>query len=301
MSTETVSHNIERLVDHLRENSDSQITLGDVASVTEVLLSIMRRYFNTIDISIYGELREMSQHISKAREEIAELRPKDLKEERIPRAGKELEAIVQATEAATGTIMDAAEEIMNVDGSDPDADQQVVTDACMRIFEACSFQDITGQRITKVVSTLTYIEDRLSSLQTIWGPDVADKEIDIGEDDAEYERAHLLKGPSLEGEGIDQTEVDAVLAAAGSDAPPDAATTANGSDSPAEDQQPECAEAEASEIPPADKAENDEEPRANGKPAAKKSGANGAAAEIDDAVMVSGEEVSQADIDALFD
>ena len=44
-----------------------------------------------------------------------------------------------------------------------------INDACMRIFEACSFQDITGQRITKVVSTLTYIEERLHGLQDAWG------------------------------------------------------------------------------------------------------------------------------------
>ena len=225
MSSETVSANVERLVDHLRSNTDSQVTLGDVAGVTEVLLSIMRRYFNTIDISIYGELREMSSHISQARSEISELRPNDLKEERIPRAGKELEAIVQATEAATGTIMDAAEEIMNVDGADPEADKQAVMDACMRIFEACSFQDITGQRINKVVSTLTYIEDRLNGLQTIWGHDIADSADSVEEGDEGYEQAHLLEGPALEGEGIDQSAVDAVLAGDGTAAEEPAADT----------------------------------------------------------------------------
>jgi len=64
--------------------------------------------------------------------------------------------------------MDAAEEIMSADSSDSGAYQTAVNDACMRIFEACSFQDITGQRISKVVRTLTYIEDRLNKLQQAW-------------------------------------------------------------------------------------------------------------------------------------
>lgn len=213
MDADAISARIEQLVDLLREDQSAQLKLRDVASVTEVLLATMQRYFNSIDMAIYGELRQLSEHIQKARTEIAELRPSDLKEEKIPRAGKELEAIVQATEEATGTIMDAAEEIMSADDGDPSAYKQKVDDACMRIFEACSFQDITGQRITKVVTTLTHIEDRLTNLQAAWGSE--NGEPADGETTREYqpsdEEAGLLNGPALEGEGIDQDAVDNLL------------------------------------------------------------------------------------------
>ncbi len=159
-----VSGGLELLVDHFRADPERSVSLGDVAAVTEVLMSSMQRYFSTVDVSMYEEFRNLAEHIAQARCEISELRPNDLKETRLPRAGAELDAIVQATEEATGTIMDAAEEIMGADSSDADAHQALVTDACMRIFEACSFQDITGQRISKVVGTLTYIEDRLNML-----------------------------------------------------------------------------------------------------------------------------------------
>jgi chemotaxis regulatin CheY-phosphate phosphatase CheZ len=211
MDADAVSTRIEQLVDLLRVNQESEIKLSDVAGVTEVLLATMRRYFNGIDMSIYGELRQLSEHIQKARTEIAELRPTDLKEDKIPRAGKELEAIVQATEEATGTIMDAAEEIMSSDNEDADAYKQTVDDACMRIFEACSFQDITGQRITKVVTTLTHIEERLTSLQVAWGPDIQEAIERARSEDDEDEEADLLNGPALEGEGIDQSAVDSLL------------------------------------------------------------------------------------------
>jgi chemotaxis regulatin CheY-phosphate phosphatase CheZ len=211
MDADAVSTRIEQLVDLLRANQESEIKLSDVAGVTEVLLATMRRYFNGIDMSIYGELRQLSEHIQKARTEIAELRPTDLKEDKIPRAGKELEAIVQATEEATGTIMDAAEEIMSSDNEDADAYKQTVDDACMRIFEACSFQDITGQRITKVVTTLTHIEERLTSLQAAWGPDIQEAIERARSEDDRDEEADLLNGPALEGEGIDQSAVDSLL------------------------------------------------------------------------------------------
>ncbi len=210
MKAEDVSVGIEQLVDHLRTNQSTSVSLGDIASVTEVLLATMRRYFNSIDTTLYSGFRGLSEYIQRARNEISELRPNDLKQEKIPRAGLELEAIVAATESATGTIMDAAEEIMSADpGAENHGDS--INEACMRIFEACSFQDITGQRITKVVSTLTYIEERLHGLQDAWGPDIADAE-DDGTVDGARPDGNLLNGPALEGEGMQQDQVDELLA-----------------------------------------------------------------------------------------
>jgi chemotaxis protein CheZ len=210
MDTEEVSAGIEQLVDHLRASKSAATDLGDIAGVTEILLATMRRFFNSIDTTLYTEFRSLSEYIQRARSEISELRPNDLKHERIPRAGLELEAIVASTEEATGTIMDAAEEIMS---ADPAAEGygDAVNEACMRIFEACSFQDITGQRITKVVATLTYIEERLHGLQEAWGPDIADADGETplpGVDDDARPDGDLLNGPALVGEGILQDQVD---------------------------------------------------------------------------------------------
>ncbi|MFP6748696.1 MAG: hypothetical protein VCD66_13990 [Alphaproteobacteria bacterium] len=210
MDTEKVSAGIEQLVDHLRASKSAATDLGDIAGVTEILLATMRRFFNSIDTTLYTEFRSLSEYIQRARSEISELRPNDLKHERIPRAGLELEAIVASTEEATGTIMDAAEETMS---ADPAAEGygDAVNEACMRIFEACSFQDITGQRITKVVATLTYIEERLHGLQEAWGPDIADADGETplpGVDDDARPDGDLLNGPALVGEGILQDQVD---------------------------------------------------------------------------------------------
>lgn len=310
MPADTVSNNIERLVDHLRADTETQITLGDVASVTEVLLAIMRRYFNSIDVSIYSELREMSAHIKLARNEISELRPNDMKQERIPRAGKELEAIVQATEEATGAIMDAAEEIMGLNGSDPEADKTAATDACMRIIEACAFQDITGQRVTKVISTLTYIEERLNGLQAFWGGDIADSS--VAEDDEDYEKANLLHGPALAGEGIDQSAVDAVMAGdadmSDADPAPEAAATPEPEPESEPVPEPKPKPEDVAASAPRNNGEEAAADTANGKTKSKKKQPKkkkAAAPPVDDADIafagIEGEEVSQEDIDALFD
>ncbi len=229
MKDQRVTASIELLVDHLRVNRDRDVTLGDIAGVTEVLLTTMQRYFASIDTTLYSEFRTLADRIGQVREEIAELSSEEVKEDKIPRAGKELEAIVQATEEATGTIMDAAEEIMAADPSDLGAFQQTATDACMRIFEACSFQDITGQRITKVVDTLTFIEERLNGLEQAWGQNdsspaskngaASDGKTDLHDVDKDTEKRVLLKGPALDGEGINQDDVDSLLNGDAFDAP----------------------------------------------------------------------------------
>jgi chemotaxis protein CheZ len=157
---------------------------------------------------LYQDCRDLARYIARARGEISHFRPEQMKTEKLPRAGKELDAIVKATEEATNTIMEAAEEIMGGDPDDPGAYKSMVDDACMRIFEACSFQDITGQRVNKVVETIQYVEERLNSLQNAWGPDLGDAP---AEEDGLDGEAALLNGPALEGEGVKQDDVDAIL------------------------------------------------------------------------------------------
>ncbi|PHQ68841.1 MAG: chemotaxis protein CheZ [Sneathiella sp.] len=153
--------------------------------------------------TLHRDCQDLANFILAARTEIAEIRPNDLKHDKLPRAGKELDAIVEATENATNQIMAATETIMAAKVTEPD----VVNDACMEIFEACSFQDITGQRIGKVVSTLEYIEEYLTKLMSAWGHD-SDSEPPVVIDDDIDEDARLLNGPALNGEGVDQQYID---------------------------------------------------------------------------------------------
>ena len=219
MNREQLTGKIGELVDVLRTDADRRITMSDIASITEVLITTMERYFGSIDTSIYREFQELSDHISTLRSEIARAQ---IQADRIPRAGKELDEVVKATEEATNTIMEAAEEMMSADTSDPAAYQTSVNDACMKIFEACSFQDITGQRVTKVITTLTFIEERLGAILTAWNP--SDEELGTGATEEVGGDAALLNGPALAGEGVNQDEVDAMLA--GDGAAPTAAATA---------------------------------------------------------------------------
>lgn len=85
-------------------------------------------------------------------------------------AGVELDAVVDITEDATNRILDAAsrssEIISSADWANEDERQQKLDDISLAMDEitiACSFQDITGQRIRTTLENLREIEDRLNN------------------------------------------------------------------------------------------------------------------------------------------
>lgn len=214
MNTAELPRKIEELVNLLRSRDERAISLVDVASITGILISTMQAYFGSIDTRIYTEFTDLSKYMEQARKDIAALQPVgELNSTHIPRAGMELEAIVEATEEATNTIMQASEEIMGAVTAGGEAYQSVVNEAIMRIFEACSFQDITGQRISKVVETFNHIEMRLQAvaalIESMGGGGQA---APPAETDADRRRRDLLlSGPQLKGEGAGQDEIDAMF------------------------------------------------------------------------------------------
>jgi chemotaxis protein CheZ len=198
----------ERLIDFLKQKREN-VTFHDIISLAEVSAQSMQSFFQTIDAKVYGELREIAGYIEAMRHEIGTLQVNDLKDSRIPSAGLELDAIVQATETATNTIMECAEAVMAADAGDPAAYKALVDEKMMIIFETCSFQDITGQRIAKVVETLQHIEARVSRFAEVMkANDISGFLTDRERARAERKEKFLLHGPQLAGEGVDQSAVD---------------------------------------------------------------------------------------------
>jgi chemotaxis protein CheZ len=186
--------------------------LGEVLNLASQMSEAMQMFFSSIDRSLFDEMRYISSYIQRTRLEISNLRPNDLSEDRIPGAGAELHAVVQHTAEATNLIMAVAEDVMAADTSDDAAYQAFVSDKMMEIFEACTFQDITGQRIKKVVDTLTHIEQRLERFASVMG--VEDAELEETLED-KRKRENLLNGPALNGPEVAQDDIDALFGTEG--------------------------------------------------------------------------------------
>jgi chemotaxis protein CheZ len=80
-------------------------------------------------------------------------------------SGLELEAVVQVTEAAANTILEAAEAIRDwIAGGREAATLPAIAERVNAIFEACAFQDLTSQRIRRAIQHLQQVEGVLRML-----------------------------------------------------------------------------------------------------------------------------------------
>jgi chemotaxis protein CheZ len=161
---------------------------------------------------ITRELAEVADYIGHMKNEIAALKPNELSRERIPSANDELGSVVEATASATHTIMAAAEEILGA-GALSDKDYRALVEArILAIFEACSFQDLTGQRINRVFESLGQLEKRLERFAKA----VNIRDSAEGADPEEALRQGrrevlLLNGPQNEDAAIKQDDIDALF------------------------------------------------------------------------------------------
>lgn len=161
------------------------------------------------DVKFFEELQGLISYIRAAKREIAALAPDEIRDKHIRSATDELDAIVGNTEEATGTILDAAEKIEAIAAKLDIEPGMQLADAVTRIYEACNFQDITGQRISKVVTALKTIEGRVESLVKAVGG-VAALPAGPGTEEAKTD-AELLNGPQLPPNAKTQDEIDALL------------------------------------------------------------------------------------------
>ena len=169
------------------------------------------------------ELRALSVCIAQTKAEIASIHPNTGPDDHLNIVSNELDAVVASTEQATTDILDAVElveaQVRNIKSHVSDAYVTGLVDDILEklinVLEACNFQDITGQRITKVVNTLKFVEERVTSMIKIWGEDsvreAAEAAVLFGGHRPDAEDNHLLNGPQLEGDGCKQEDIDALF------------------------------------------------------------------------------------------
>jgi chemotaxis protein CheZ len=139
----------------------------------------------TVQLAEYSE-NNLSGQLGRMQEQIATLVAAPNTATR--NSGLELEAVVQATETAANRIMEAAEAIgdwLRTGARDPES-VEAVAERVNAIFEACSFQDITSQRIRRAIEHLQQVETMLTEMapgapapvEPVADPDLAQDDVD---------------------------------------------------------------------------------------------------------------------------
>jgi chemotaxis protein CheZ len=184
-----------------------------VQEVVTAVLTTMSGDLNGHETTLLGEVEALGRTIAAAKQEIAALRVDDIRDRHIPSATDELDAIVDHTAVATNAILESCELLESLGADVTGESAGKLQDAVTKIYEACSFQDITGQRITKVVTTLKTIEAKVAQIITAFGVQNAPPE--IPEPPHVPTDAELLHGPQLPSNAMDQSDIDKLLASFG--------------------------------------------------------------------------------------
>jgi chemotaxis protein CheZ len=138
------------------------------------------------------------------------------------RVSRELGAAADGAERATQSILDAAESIedaaRNLSASLKRKQEQAlaldIQDHVLRIFEACNFQDLGGQRLAKVDAAMKALEERFAHILEIVRDSEASQD-DCAAADGQGAPVVALHGPKLDHDHghASQEEVDKLLAA----------------------------------------------------------------------------------------
>lgn len=170
------------------------------------------------DVRLKSEIVSLVQYIRRFREEIAQMVQRENERTRFESMAEQLDAIVGATEKATDRILQNVEEIDGqIDALRAAEDSDTRNKLCDKIsantvdaMEACTFQDITGQRVTKIVRSMQFVEQRVETLMELWGRDeIEHMATSLAPDEEKDEDEALLNGPALPEEtSISQDDID---------------------------------------------------------------------------------------------
>jgi len=196
----------------LQEQKGVEVDIETALEIINDLTNTIEKYYNQNENDMLTAIKEISGAIQTTRIELAEKLPSGV----VPEATQELDAVVKSTENATNEILDSAEEIRDIIPKITDKSAaKLIEDRIIKIFEACNFQDITGQRIKKVTATLKYIEDSinnvLSSLSGKEKSESSDTQDNPSKPDkpiSEMNDQDLMNGPQLDESAPNQDDVD---------------------------------------------------------------------------------------------
>lgn len=209
-------------IDDLRDGKIRQVGPDEIVKVVQSIIDGLNADVPSLELAVRANLEELAEYIQVAKTEILSFDPEGISDEHLPTAAVELDAIVRSTEEATNSIMEAAETIEGIAGKlDADKNDALIEETT-RIFEACGFQDITGQRISKIIKALQEIEGKIEGLISIFGdndPEAREqrrkqRSAERGTETAsgDIDERDLLQGPQLPDNAVSQDDIDALLA-----------------------------------------------------------------------------------------
>ncbi len=232
---------MEKVLDEVVESLRKSVTEVVERELTKTLTRslLQSEFYMRLNGDMRNGLQSIYKELSAARREDGE---EDLTQEKkradqlFSEAAGQLDKILATTEQATGEIMDVVEKHMEMQGKsnvilhslksggvtkDQLAELRTMSDTLnedlMHIMTTLSFQDLTGQRIKRIIEAIKKVEAIVLDLYLSTGiklkahEEAPDKDLDQLEAEAD-KKVSELKGPQI---GVNQGSVDDLLAQLG--------------------------------------------------------------------------------------
>ena len=172
-----------------------------------------------LDKKLQAEVLNLIQYIQRLRTEIAGIAQEKDDQTAFDGMADRLDAIVESTAQATDKILAAMEGIdgfveqlrAHPEPSEIDSLCDDITSKTMVALEAGSFQDLTGQRINKIVGSMKFVEERVNAMADLCGREEVQALTDQWELPEQVDDGLALEGPQRAGEGISQDEIDSLI------------------------------------------------------------------------------------------
>ena len=172
------------------------------------------------DERLHTELDNLIHYVDRLRLELANITRKKGDRSDFENMSDQLDALIKNTEEASYEILKSSEEILETvdklreENSEEDRNKlcDLITASATNTLQACSFQDITGQRVTKILKSVQFVEDRVNTMAEIYGEssinnlglEISAKEVPEGE--------VPMEGPAMkQEEAISQDDIDALF------------------------------------------------------------------------------------------
>lgn len=229
MALAALNQEIEQQLHNL-SRTGSWVDPKDILEVVESVIASISGDHASLNHRLHADIEALANYINTAKAEISEIKADRINSEFLPEASDQLIAIVGTTEQATNDIFEAVELIEELTEKMTPETAERVSEAVTRVYEACSFQDITGQRVSKVVTALQNVETKVHALLLAFGeesgaegreaapgtpdtpgtPETSGTSVE-GTSPAPSDE-DLMNGPQMPGEANSQDDIDALLA-----------------------------------------------------------------------------------------
>ena len=138
------------------------LSMEDVGALFMQISKTLQPPVSETDHALKEDIEQLAIFIEQAKNEISTITTSHESEDSTGSATLHLDAVLKATEEAGHAIMDAADTISAAVNGIGGERQQAIEGAITKIYEACNFQDLTGQRVGKVIKTLNEIDSRIA-------------------------------------------------------------------------------------------------------------------------------------------